>query len=280
MLDRLDLWPMHRDDMVYENLSASTVKMRGHVLGALSEQVDLADATADDLRHYLARRTRTGKPLSPGTRKAYHSHLKTFYGWAVFNEHLEVSPCDKLKTVRARRGEPRPLPLADLTKALAAAGPRPRMWLMLAAYAGLRCSEAAAIHARDFDRTGPVTELRVVGKGEKPRWVPIPPEVDAELLADWPTTGYLFPSTGEHVTGAHVSRSVNELLRAIGSEYTAHKARHLYCTSMAGQEGADLLVVMEVMGHASVATTQIYAKPNRSKLHRLVAGLDYSVRTA
>lgn len=280
MLDRLDLWPMHRDEMLYADLSLSTVRMRGHVLGALAEAVDLADATPDDLRHYLARRTRAGQPLTAGTRKAYHSHLKTFYAWAVFNDHLEVSPCDKLRPVRARKGEPRPLPLADLTRALAAAGPRPRMWLMLAAYAGLRCSEAAAIHASDFDRSGPVTELRVVGKGRKVRYVPIPTEVDAELLADWPTTGYLFPTAGEHVTGAHVSRSVNELLRAVGSTYTAHKARHLYATALAGQEGADLLVVMQLLGHASVATTQIYAKPDRSKAYRLVAGLDYSVRSA
>ncbi len=277
--DRLNLWPQHKAALLYRNLSVHTVRNRQHVLTTLSKTVDLADARPRDIETYLTRGRDGGGGLSPATRRANLAHLSAFYDWCLRRDLIDTDPTAKLDSVKVRQGRPRPMKTKDLDYALASATHVVRVWLMLMAYAGLRCMEVAGLHA-DNVLLGESPTLEVVGKGDRTRVLHVHPDLLVEL-ALWPTTGYLFPGNYDgHVSAAWVSTAVNGHLRRMGIASTAHSARHLFATTLAQQPGADLLNVRDALGHTSVATTQIYTKPNSAVLDAMIDRIDYSIKTA
>lgn len=270
VLDRLGLWTQQEADMRLRDLSGETIKMRRHVLANLARAVDLADATPQDVRSYLA-----AAHLCANARATYLSHLRTFYAWCLDQGLLDSSPCAKITAPKITRGLPRPIAPLDLSRALTTAHPKVRVWLMLGAYAGLRCMEAASLRA-DCIVEGEWPVLVVTGKGGKTRTIPLHPVLEAEL-ARWPSTGYLFPGYDghPHVAAKHVSQAVNAHLHACGIAHTAHTARHRFATDYA-QQTNDTLGLMRLLGHSSLSTTQVYAQPDTTAQHRLVRNLDYS----
>ena len=122
--------------------------------------------------------------------------------------------------------------------------------LQLAAYAGLRRSEIAALQTRAL--VGDT--LRVKGKGGKVRVVPV---LNAELLAALEAIppGFVFPGNDHgHQSPNWVGR---QMARALGPGWTAHTLRHRFAT-MAYSHGRDLLSVQELLGHSKPETTARY----------------------
>lgn len=252
--------------------SAGTVRLWSTYLARLAGQAPAGPETVStaQLVAFLAR-----PGWSAETRRSARAAVVGFFRWYTASGLLEVSPATGLPSVRVPRRCPRPAPDSTVSRALAAASDRDRLMLLLAAAAGLRRGEIARVRVADVLDMPAGRELRVRGKGGHVRHVPLVGVVDRELLIErarrragghgsgyrygstFPPTveGFLFPGAdGGHLSVDRVGRI---LARLLGDGWTAHTLRHRFATrAYAAQR--DLLAVRDLLGHSSVATTQIY----------------------
>jgi integrase/recombinase XerD len=149
---------------------------------------------------------------------------------------------------------------------------------------GLRISEATTLEVGAIDRASQV--LRIIGKGDKERLVPLPRPVLDDLSCLWRghhNRHWLFPNRrGDAPLNSRVlSRSFAAAAAAAGirREVTPHALRHSYATRLI-ENGVDIRVVQILLGHANIASTAIYTHlttPTRASLHglldRLMTGL-------
>lgn len=199
---------------------------------------------------------------APESRRSIRASLRGFYAWALDTERMTTNPARKLPTVAVPPPEPHPTPDAVFTEAKSGADPRTLLMLNLAALAGLRRAEIAGLHTDDLSGG----TLRVIGKGGKERRVPAHPILE-DALAALPR-GYVFPGRDNgHLSPDRVGRIMADALP--GDGWTAHSLRHRFATrAYAGQR--DLLTVQQLLGHASVATTQRYTQVPDDALRRAV----------
>jgi site-specific recombinase XerC len=135
---------------------------------------------------------------------------------------------------------------------------------MLAAYAGLRRAEIANLHA---DQIGE-RMLTVTGKGSKMRRVPIHPMLEEPLRKVKGRGGYAFPNTdGGPITADAMGRRI---ARALPGKWSAHSLRHYYAGGVY-RASHDIRSVQQLLGHASIATTEIYTQVNDDDLQAAVA---------
>jgi len=263
---------LHRfaDYLRAADVSPTTLRLRLHYLDRLAEHLeadglDLPSATPGALVAFLAR-----PGWSPETRKSARATVRRFYGWALDEGVVDVDPARRLPAVRVPRAVPRPTPLKVFAEALLRAGPRGRRALLLARYAGLRRAEVAALHTDDVVETPIGPAVRVVGKGRRVRVVPLHPRL-AEALAGLPR-GYVFPSTrtpAGHLSPDALGSLVGDLL---GPGWTMHTLRHRAAGDWYAVD-RDLRAVQELLGHASVATTQRYTPADDDAMWRAVRGV-------
>lgn len=207
----------------------------------------------------------------PETKKSAKASLGVFYGWAQLYDQVSNDPTSKLPPIRVPAGLPRPCPELQLQKGLhRATRPCDVLMLLLAAYAGLRASEIACLHTRNVvDGT-----IRVSGKGGKDRIVPLHPAI--EEWVPYFDDGPFFPSRLRvvgHVWPASIGRRVRWLLDSPG--WGCHTLRHRFATEVY-RHSTDLLGLRDLLGHSSVATTEIYARSNVDKLTSHVSALPVS----
>lgn len=137
-----------------------------------------------------------------------------------------------------------------------------RMALTLIYACGLRNSEAVRLTVGDVDSKR--RQLRVLfGKGSKHRYVHLP-DRPLELLRDYCRqqairAGYLFPEKNGHINGENLQRAFKKALLAsgVGKTATPHTLRHSYATHLL-ENGEDIRVIKELLGHNSIQTTEIY----------------------
>lgn len=223
------------------------------------------DVTLDHLVLWLA----AHDTWRPNTRRAYRGGLRAFYAWAVAVERLDRSPAAALPRVKATRGLPRPLAEDVLRAALGGADDRARLILLLAAYGGLRRSEIARARREDVQHRDDGWHLRVHGKGDAYRDVPLTGLLAAALL-DRPA-GWIFPSDkrrGKPLTPAHVGVIASRLLP---TGWALHTLRHRFATRVRAG-GADIQVIAELLGHRNIETTRIYTQLAPDELRRAVDG--------
>ena len=125
----------------------TTISSRRKVLTAYENSLQgtpLHSATRLHVEAFLAR------DLAPESRRAYRSHLRAFYTWAVDEGYAQADPTEKVPPIRVTRGLPRPMTDRDFRRALDTATPRMRAWLLLMALAGLRCMEVSALRPEDI----------------------------------------------------------------------------------------------------------------------------------
>lgn len=142
---------------------------------------------------------------------------------------------------------------------------------------GLRISEAATLEVTAVDRARMV--LRIIGKGNKERLVPLPRPVLDDLVALWKTTRnprWLFPNNAGDapVCTAVLFRTFAAAVKAAGlpRRPTPHTLRHSYATRLL-ENGVDTRVVQVFLGHANIATTALYThltEPTRESIRRLL----------
>lgn len=199
---------------------------------------------------------------SPQTRASYLDGLRRYYSWRATRAPELLDPTRYLERPSVARGLPRPIPAGTVQLAIGLAPQPVCTWLALGAYAGLRRSEIAGLRPEHVWHDAGTLALRVTGKGRRERLVPVP-ETLARLLA-----GYPWPA----VSASSVYVAVRAALADAGEPGGApHRLRHTYACELYAGSGGDLLAVAELLGHASVATTQVYARVEQPRLRQLVA---------
>jgi site-specific recombinase XerD len=197
------------------------------------------------------------------------SHVRAFYRWARREDLVTIDPCADVTTPRLAALVPRPVREHDASRAVGAGRARVEVASALMVYAGLRCCEVAGLAWSDVDLDGGL--LYVIGKGAKEASVPIAGPLAIILAGCDSTDGPVIPAAhGGHLRPARVSALVSAHLRALGINATAHQLRHYAATHVLGRCG-DVMVVRDFLRHASVATTQVYARLADQRVRDAVA---------
>lgn len=261
---------------VERRMSAHTLDAYRRDLDALAAwaesagQADLLELDASGIRAFVAAEHRRG--LSPKSLQRRLSGCRSFYQWLLKNGRIRANPAAGIRAPKAPRKLPQVL---DVDEAVALVevptdvplGLRDRALLELFYSSGLRLSELRLLRWRDLDLAqGLVT---VLGKGSRQRTVPVGSHA-CRALAAWREEGGsgalpgpeapVFPGRG----GAPISaRAVQLRLRALAQRQGLfkhvhpHMLRHSFASHVLESSG-DLRGVQELLGHADIATTQIY----------------------
>ena len=232
--------------------AAGTVKQHSYALRRFAVDTGLEPypVTAAQLATYLGALAE----LSPAALRSKRQALRAFYSWGQLTGRWADNPALQLPVIRASAGVPRPAPEHSVRVGLQAADERVRVMMMLGLQAGLRCREICLVHTSDLQRDLVGWSLLVHGKGGRQRMVPIPDVLAAYIRRH--DEGYLFPGLIDgHLSAGYVSKLIS---RALPPGVTGHQLRHRYGTRAYQLGGRDLRAVQTLLGHASIATTQIY----------------------
>lgn len=187
-------------------------------------------------------------------RKGLRRSLISFYEYCVDKSIVSANPAAGLPRVSGEKPRPRPCPDDVWLELLAASTPRVRMMARLAGEVGMRRAEVAVCRREDLIADVDGWVLIVHGKGGRQRVVPVTDSI-AEAVREFCPRGYLFPGQIDgHISPDYVGRLLSRLMPA---GWSMHKLRHRYATRGLAGTG-NLIAVKEALGHASVATTQIY----------------------
>ena len=249
-------------------------------LAAAVHNKPLARIEADEVRAFLAAQHRSRAPTTLGRRLA---SLRTFFKWLVREGVREADPTLGLPAPRAPRPLPRPIAIDDVTALLDAprakdAAEEPSTLCDQALFelmygAGLRVGEIVALDVRDVDLVR--GDVRVWGKGGKERVVPLPEATRVALrsyLDQRREPGFLAQplfttSAARRLSDRDARRRLRK--RALEAGLTGrihpHRMRHSYATHLLDM-GADLRAIQELLGHASLSTTQRYTAVSTERL--------------
>ena len=220
-----------------------------------------AEVTRRDLIDYLASRE-----LAPSTRRGVRASLRSFFGWYSIEYGQGESIAARLPAVPLPRAVPRPASDHDIAEAMKAAPEWVALAIEVMATCGLRRAECACLRSDDVTPVGQGWTIRVVGKGGHVRVVPCPALLARRLRA---RQGWVFPGgQGGHVSPGWLGKQVS---RVMGDGLTSHTLRHRYA-SVAYLRSHDLRAVQTLLGHASVATTQIYTSVDDGSVRDVAAG--------
>jgi integrase/recombinase XerC len=245
---------------------------------------ELGGLRAVDFRAWLA--WRHGQGLARTSTARALAALRGFYRY-LDREHGRHNPALKaLRTPRLPRHLPRPVSAGQAEQLLDAAptaaksdwlAKRDSAVLLLLYGAGLRIGEALALdRAAVGQDPASLRTLLITGKGGKQRLVPILPVIAAAIadyLAACPyrqATALFLGARGKRLQGPIVRRVMQDLRRLLGlpESATPHALRHSFATHLLA-DGADLRTIQELLGHASLSTTQGYTGVDGARLMRL-----------
>jgi len=246
----------------------------------LSERgLALAEVDADEVGFYLNHLA--AQELSARSRARKVSALRNFFAFLVEEERVEENPCAYLPTPKLPRRLPQILTEQEVLALLEAprldkpAGYRDRAMLEVLYGSGLRVSELLALNLGDIDELGFV---RCTGKGNKERIVPLGSHAlratelyvrhaRPRLCKDYRERALFVNQRGQRLTRQGFWKIIKAWAKEAGIEknITPHMLRHSFATHLL-RGGADLRSVQEMLGHADLATTQIYTHLDKGHL--------------
>ncbi len=274
--------PSNRSEHTIRAYRSDLGDLFGHLAGQGIDRLDQVELP--DLRGWLATQQAAG--LAPATLQRRSGAVRVFFRWARSQQLTDVDPAAGLRSPKVPRRLPRTLGQADARTLLTAivdaalldetpAGVRDVAILELLYGSGLRVGELCGLDLPDVDHDRGV--VRVLGKGNKQRSVPVGQPalraVDAWVArrAEWagPASGQavFLGARGGRLDQRVARRVVHRAMRAIPDvpDVGPHGLRHAMATHLL-EGGADLRSVQEMLGHASLATTQIYTHVSNERL--------------
>jgi integrase/recombinase XerC len=255
---------------VERRMSAHTLDAYRRDLDALAawasaQGVDIVALQTEQLRTFIASEHRRG--LSPKSLQRRLSACRSFYRWLLRHGRIQASPADAIRAPKAPRKLPQVLDADEATRLVEVPtdvplGLRDRALLELFYSSGLRLSELCALHWHDLDlANGLVT---VLGKGNKQRRVPVGSHARNALQA-WcdaqkpMNDAPIFPGRNGPISPRAVQLRLQQLAvkQGLSKRVHPHLLRHSFASHVLESSG-DLRGVQELLGHADIATTQIY----------------------
>ncbi|QPM88915.1 tyrosine recombinase XerC [Pseudooceanicola algae] len=247
--------------------------------GGTQGMAALARVGVSDMRAWMARSRASG--VGPRSLARKLSAVKSFYRWLADREGFDATAVLSARSPKYQRKLPRPLAEADAAQILAQVGEQDaRQWISARDIAvvtllygcGLRISEALSLTAEAL----PLGEsLRILGKGQKERVVPViaPARRAVEVYLDlcpWPMEPGA-PVFRAVKGGALAPRTIQAAMAkaraqmGLPASATPHALRHSFATHLLNA-GGDLRAIQELLGHASLATTQAYTAVDSARL--------------
>lgn len=276
--------------MLERGLSANTREAYLHDVGGFvaylhDEGLALGDVTLDVLHRYSFALHDLG--ISPRSIARMHSALRSFFRFLVLDGYLESDPAELLESPKIGKHLPTVLTLEEVDAVIAAIdlsqphGHRDRAMIEMLYSCGLRVSELCSLKISDLYLEEGF--LRVTGKGNKQRLVPISPRAIKELELWFAERRMLTPKPGEedyvfisHQRRKHLSRitvfhNIKEYCAMAGITKTIspHTFRHTFATHLL-EGGANLRAIQAMLGHESISTTEIYTHIDRTYLREQV----------
>lgn len=231
-----------------------------------------------------------GARLARSTLRNRLSAVRKFCSWLVLREVILANPCDGVERIRQPRSVPRALPapaVGDLYASLPDA--RAEVIVSLMVQEGLRCKEVAGLQLGDIDTQAQT--LIVVGKGGHQRMLPISEETGKAMrryLLEYPASAgplvrrYDEPARG--LTAHYVGDLVRRWEKESGVKHRprdgvgAHSLRHTAATDVLRASGGNVVLVQQMLGHASLQTTQVYLRTYPEDLRKAMEGRKYKRR--
>jgi site-specific recombinase XerD len=280
----------HDRDMNARNLAERTRRSYEVDLGQFAEWAQERDLEPGEVRHRDVRRYGAG--LSAGGAAAATvarklAAVRGLFDFLVRTERVGQNPADLVSSPKREQKLPRVLSgeqVRSLLERIPARTPlelRDRAIFELAYSCGLRCEEIVNLDRGSYDFE--TEQLRVLGKGSKERLLPVGEPAQRALrrylergrqgLAADPREAALFLSkSGRRLSNSDVTRRlalwVRESALAIG--VSPHALRHSFATHLL-EGGADLRTIQELLGHASISTTQVYTRVDAARLREAYA---------
>lgn len=277
----MDEWAHYSEAFALEQRAAGlgnrTIQNRADLLRTIAVVTGRTptEITRTDLLRVLDRDHPRGGKLAPGTKQTERSYMQTFFRWMHDEGHRDDDPAAKLPKVKVPRRKPRPLRLHHVDAMLdSGAYRRTRDIITIAALTGLRIGEIVKLRGEDVDLEA--CTIRTIRKGGLDQVVAMPPQL-LELARRMPRRGWwfpspypnrLFPDGGGHVLMKSASDAIAAAIRRAGvtdDRITGHSLRHLFATQLL-REGVPIRVVQEALGHASLATTQLYTEVTEEEM--------------
>jgi integrase/recombinase XerC len=244
----------------------------------------LAKLKPQDVRAFMAARRAEG--IEGRSLMRMLAGARSFAHFVERGGHGSIAALRAVRAPKVGKTLPKPLPVTAARRIADAdlrAGEERAPWviardaavLALLYGSGLRISEALSLQRRDMPAPGKGDVITVTGKGGKKRMVPLLPKV-LQLVADYvalcphdlPDAGPLFVGArGDALSARVVQLTMARLRGALGlpDSATPHALRHSFATHLLGR-GGDLRAIQELLGHASLATTQIYTAVDAERL--------------
>jgi integrase/recombinase XerC len=253
-------------------------------LGERAPDTSLAALSLPVLRSWLAAQSAAGAARTTLARRT--SAVKTFTAWASRSELMDADPATRLQVPKARRTLPAVLRQDQALDAMSAAESgaqqgdplalRDRLIVEMLYATGIRVSELCGLNLDDVDSSRRL--LRVLGKGNKQRMVPFG-EPACKALAAWLAEGrpvladetsgpaLLVGARGKRIDPRQARTVVHQTIAAVAGapDMGPHGLRHSAATHLL-EGGADLRVVQELLGHSTLATTQLYTHVTVARL--------------
>lgn len=256
-----------------------------HLEGTGNSDMPLGPLTTEDLRRYV-HHLREERGLRATTLSRAISSLRAFFEFALEQRFIDENPAAALSSPKQTRKLPVYLAEGELKKLFESPdlstplGVRDRALLVAMAFCGMRLQELVGLNMNDLSFES--RTVRVLGKGSRERLIPMNPTVERALL-EWlqlrnPAEGekaVFLNRTGRRLGGRMVEKIVSKYVTAAGiskSRLSPHKLRHTFATLLHAKD-VDLVEIQTLLGHASIATTQIYTHTDKRRLEDAVEKL-------
>ena len=252
--------------------------LRAHERFGLARQDTGATFSVEAVRDYQYDMVARG--WSRATCRRRLIQLNRFGKWLVKRGHLKENPLAEIEIPRREKHLPKVLPWSVAEQVVAGESrARNRAILAVLVYSGLRRGEVVRLNVGSLQREGDVA-LRVRGKGNKERVVGVPRQV-VEVIDAYvatrpgaqPEEPMFLGSGGRRITARVITKAVARAGRRLKAHLYPHLFRHTYATRL-HELGTDLLVIQGLLGHESVATTEIYTRVSAARQRQAIRALE------
>lgn len=253
-----------------------------YFLEYFSDKKSLDDITRHDISAYI-RKLREGKyATSSITRKI--SSIKSFFKWACMTGNARVNPALAIEIPKRPKLLPKVMTIKDIEDMLSHDLTKLQAVILELLYScGFRVSELANLNLNNINLDSGY--ILCTGKGNKERLVPIGHKAKEKINAYLPerdfivtknklnTKKFLLNEDGREVNRQYIYTLVHSQGQLIHKNISPHTLRHSFATHLL-ENGADLRVVQELLGHSDVATTQLYTHISKKRLKEVYFGVN------